>query len=273
MSELTQANAIGLETAAALARDMTALAIAAGEAILAVDHRRARTNGKDDGSPVTEADLAADSIIVEGLKRLRPDIPVISEERVAGEVASSEGKELFFIVDPLDGTREFLTGHNDYTVNIALVANGRPLIGIVSAPALGLLWRGIVGRGAERLALASPDRVEPIRTRARPTERWVAAVSRSHLDSRTDAFIRARPGAVRQTIGSALKFCRVAEGSADIYPRLSPISEWDIAAGHAVVEAAGGTVTDSHGTALRFCARPGNYLVPEFIAWGRPDAA
>lgn len=271
MNELNRANAISLETAAALARAMTELAVAAGEAILAVDHRRAKTNGKDDGSPVTEADLAADNIIVEGLKRLRPDIPVISEERVAGEVASSEGKELFFIVDPLDGTREFLTGHNDYTVNIALVANGRPLIGIVSAPALGLLWRGIVGRGAERLALASPDRAEAIHTRARP-ERWVAAVSRSHLDSRTDAFIRARPGAVRQSIGSALKFCRVAEGSADIYPRLSPISEWDIAAGHAVVEAAGGAVTDSHGAALRFCARPGNYLVPEFIAWGRTDA-
>lgn len=273
MNGVTSTAPISLDTAAALALAMTDLAIAAGNAILAVDHRRAETSGKHDGSPVTEADLAADTIIVDGLRRLWPDIPVISEERVAGEVAGEPGKELFFIVDPLDGTREFLTGHDDYTVNVALVADGRPLIGVVGAPALGLLWRGVVGRGAERIALSAPGKAETIRTRPRPADRWVAAVSRSHLDSRTDAFIRARPGAVRQSIGSALKFCRIAEGSADIYPRLSPISEWDIAAGHAVVEAAGGVVTDSRGAPLRFSARPGNYIVPEFIVWGRPDGA
>ena len=269
---------IDLAAAAGLIAPLTELVVRAGAAILAIDQSRMKTFGKDDGSPLTEADLAADHIIVDGLYRLLPDIPVISEERVGGTAPPDLTSTSFFLVDPLDGTKEFLAGHNDYTVNVALITDGRPLLGIIGAPALGLLWRGLVGRGAERLQLspggsAAASAPVAIRTRRQPKHSWIAAVSRSHADRRTEAFIEGRPGAVRRTIGSALKFCRVAEGAADIYPRLSAISEWDIAAGHAVVEAAGGKVTDSAGQPLRFGGRAGHYLVPEFIAWGDPERA
>ena len=136
------------------------------------------------------------------------------------------------------------------------MTHGTPLLGIVGAPALGLIWRGIVGRGAERLTVGdgAAPRVEPIRTRACPPrgEPWTVAVSRSHGDARTEAFIAARPGAVRAELGSAVKFGRVAEGGVDIYPRLSPTSEWDVAAGHAVVTAAGGKITDCNGARTAF---------------------
>jgi 3'(2'), 5'-bisphosphate nucleotidase len=255
-----------------LLEPLTELVVRASAAIL--DVTRITANDKADGSPVTQADLAADAIIVDGLKALRPDVPVVSEERV--DRATGPFSASFFIVDPLDGTREFIAGHNDYTVNIALVTNGRPLLGVIGAPALGLLWRGLAGFGAERMKLSADAGVRhasraDIRTRSLPDGEWIAAVSRSHLDNRTNAFIRQRGNATRLTIGSALKFCRVAEGMADIYPRLSAISEWDIAAGHAILEAAGGRVSDSRGAPLRFGERKGDFSVPEFIAWG--DAA
>jgi 3'(2'), 5'-bisphosphate nucleotidase len=183
----------------------------------------------------------------------------------------------FFLIDPLDGTKEFLAGRSEFTVNLALVTDGAPLLGIVGAPALGLIWRGLVGRGAERLTMTSEAAVpmaQPIHTRLFPPpgSPWIAAVSRSHGDSRTEAFIARRPDAVRQVAGSAIKFCRVAEGGADIYPRLSPTCEWDVAAGHAVVTAASGKVTDSTGGALRFGAGRADFIVPEFVAWGDPGA-
>jgi 3'(2'), 5'-bisphosphate nucleotidase len=137
-----------------------------------------------------------------------------------------------------------------------------------------LIWRGLVGRGAERL-MTGDALAEPIHTRTHPKrgEPWIVAVSRSHLDSRTEAFIAKRPGAVREILGSALKFGRVAEGGADIYPRLAPTSEWDVAAGHAVVTAAGGRITDGHGAAVQFGSGRDGFIVPEFIAWGDPAAA
>ena len=150
-----------------------------------------------------------------------------------------------------------------------------PLLGIVGAPALGLIWRGIVGRGAERLTLrANAPLAEPIRTRPCPPrgEPWTVAVSRSHGDSRTEAFIAERPRAVRSELGSAVKFGRVAEGLVDIYPRLSPTSEWDVGAGHAVITAAGGKITDSKGAPLHFGAGREDFIIPEFIAWGDPTA-
>jgi len=261
------------ETAAALMEPLTDLVIRAGAAILAVNRAAMRIDGKLDGSPVTEADLAADRIIAEGLARLAPQVPTLSEERVGMAKPPYDG--CFFLIDPLDGTKEFVAGRDEFTVNLALVSGGTPLLGIVGAPALGLVWRGIVGRGAERLRLGDKPAAEPIHTRPLPKrgEPWIAAVSRSHLDSRTEAFIAARPGAVRLTLGSAVKFARVAEGNADIYPRLAPTSEWDIAAGHAVLTAAGGTIRDGQGAALQFGrGRPG-FVVPEFIAWGDPAAA
>jgi 3'(2'), 5'-bisphosphate nucleotidase len=152
-----------------------------------------------------------------------------------------------------------------------------PLLGIIGAPALGWLWRGLVGRGAERLRLneAGREAAEPIHTRPLPRkgEPWVAAVSRSHADARTEAFIASRPGAIRKQLGSAVKFGLLAEGSVDIYPRLAPTSEWDIAAGQAVVTAAGGKVTDEDGGPVRFGERQEGFIVPAFIAWGDPSVA
>ena len=224
---------------------------------------------------MTEADLAADRIIGEGLARLAPEIPALSEERV--HLAKPPYAGSFFLIDPLDGTKEFVAGRNEFTVNLALVTNGTPLLGIIGAPALGLIWRGLVGRGAERLSVGdtSLGAPEPIHTRKHPAPGapWTVAVSRSHGDARTEAFIAARPGAVREMLGSAVKLGRVAEGGADIYPRLAPTSEWDVAAGHAVVTAAGGKITDGRGAALQFGSGREGFIVPEFIAWGDPAAA
>jgi len=269
-----QVRIIDGEAASRLMEPLTALVVQAGEAILAVNRAAMRVDGKQDGSPVTEADLAADRIIAEGLARLANDVPSLSEERC--QLASPPFRGSFFLIDPLDGTKEFVAGRDEFTVNLALVTEGVPLLGIVSAPALGLLWRGIVGRGAERLTLGEgKPRNEPIRTRPCPPlgEPWTAAVSRLHGDARTEAFIAGRPRAVRSELGSAVKFGRVAEGVADIYPRLSPTSEWDVAAGHALVTAAGGRITDSNGAALLFGGGRKDFIVPEFIAWGDPNAA
>ena len=260
------------EAAAALLEPLTDLVIRAGAAILAVNRAAMRVEGKLDGSPVTEADLAADRIIAEGLARIAPQVPAVSEERVNLAEPSYNGS--FFLIDPLDGTKEFVAGRDEFTVNLALVTNGTPLLGIVGAPALGLVWRGLVGHGAERLQSGEKPVAEPIHTRPYPKrgEPWIAAVSRSHGDARTEAFIAARPGAIRKVLGSAVKFGRVAEGQADIYPRLAPTSEWDIAAGHAVVTAAGGMITDAQGAPLRFGRGGAGFIVPEFIAWGDPSA-
>jgi 3'(2'), 5'-bisphosphate nucleotidase len=266
---------IGRDEAAALLGPLTDLVVKAGEAILAINRRAMKVHGKHDGSPVTEADLAADCIIADGLAQIAPDVPVLSEERVQAAQPPFHGS--FFLVDPLDGTKEFVAGRDEYTVNIALVTEGMPLLGIIGAPALGLLWRGLVGRGAERLKLSETGlgTPEPIHTRRSPKhgEPWIAAVSRSHGDARTEAFIDARPGAVRATLGSAVKFGRLAEGALDIYPRFGPTSEWDVAAGCAVVTAAGGSVTDADGRPLRFGERTDGFIVPAFIAWGDTKAS
>lgn len=262
--------------AAALMDALTDLVVHAGIAILAVDRAAMRVDGKADGSPVTEADHAADRIIADGLARLIPDIPSLSEERV-DLAGSSSHRGSFFLIDPLDGTKEYTAGRAEFTVNLALVTNGTPLLGIVGAPALGLIWRGLVGRGAQCLTVsgASIGTARPIHTRRIPPPGapWTAAVSRSHGDARTEAFIDRRPGVVRQALGSAVKFGRVAEGVVDIYPRLAPTSEWDIAAGHAVVTAAGGKITDAEGADIHFGTGRKDFIVPEFIAWGDPAAA
>ena len=266
---------LDLDSAAALLEPLTQLAAQAGAAILAVNRSAMTVDDKSDGSPVTQADLAADRVICEGLTRSFPGIPTLSEERL--HLAQPPYAGALFLIDPLDGTKEFVAGRQEFTVNIALIVDGVPLLGIVGAPALGLIWRGLVGRGAERLEI-KPDlsvgKVAAIRARRMPAAGlpWVAAVSRSHGDIRSEAFIASRPGAVRQQFGSALKFCRVAEGQADIYPRLSPTCEWDVAAGHAVVVAAGGHVADSHGQPLHFGGTREDFIVPEFIAWGERTA-
>src|ERR1700736_1349666 len=196
MNEATSSGpAIGSDAAAALMAALTDLVVRAGAAILAVNRGAIKIDGKLDGSPVTEADLAADRIIAEGLARIAPDIPALSEERV--HLAKPPYGGSLFLIDPLDGTKEFVAGRSEFTVNLALVTNGTPLLGIIGAPALGLIWRGLVGRGAERLTTTDTSVAAPIHTRPHPKrgEPWIVSVSRSHGDSRTDAFIAERPGA------------------------------------------------------------------------------
>lgn len=270
-----QVSIIDTEAASRLMEPLTALVVRAGEAILAVNRAAMRVDGKQDGSPVTEADLAADRIIADGLAQLAGDVPTLSEERT--QFASPPFHASFFLIDPLDGTKEFVAGRDEFTVNLALVTEGVPLLGIVSAPALGLLWRGIVGHGAERVRFdgAIIGAAEAIHTRKLPAlgEPWIAAVSRSHGDPKSETFIDNRPNAVRKTCGSAVKFGRIAEGSADIYPRFGPTCEWDVGAGCAVVTAAGGKVTDGKGGELRFGQRGDTgFIIPDFIAWGDPQA-
>ena len=263
------------DAAAALMEPLTDLVVRAGAAIMAVNRRAMTVAGKADGSPVTDADLAADHIIGDGLAQLMPDVPALSEERAHSARLPYRGS--FFLIDPLDGTKEFVAGRNEFTVNLALVTNGTPLLGIIGAPALGLIWGGLVSCGAERLQMEATriGPAEPIHTHQIPKrgDSWIAAVSRSHGDPRSEAFIASRPGAIRERLGSAIKFGRLAEGAADIYPRLAPTSEWDVAAGHAVVTAAGGKVADAKGARLRFGESQDGFIVPEFIAWGDPSAA
>ena len=179
----------------------------------------------------------------------------------------------FALIDPLDGTKEFIAGRSEYTVNLALIRDGRPVAGLVAAPAGSELYRGAIGLGAQKLALAGADArpVGPadIRTRSAPPDNLVAMVSRSHLDSATVEYLSRYSIARQIAVGSSLKLCRLAEGLADIYPRLSPQSEWDLAAGHAVLAAAGGLVTTPDGNPLLYGAHPG-LRVPGFIAWGDP---
>lgn len=254
---------------------LTDLVVEAGDAILAISRGRdLSVQGKADGSPVTAADLAADRIIVDGLAGLCPNIPVLSEERAEQMERPISGN--FFVVDPLDGTKEFIHDRLEYTVNIGLISNGVPVLGLVGAPALGLIWRGVVGSGAERVTLREDGSAEitSIHTRPLPAngQLWIATVSRSHGDPESEAFIDARPHVERRRLGSAVKFGHIAEGTADIYPRLSPTSEWDVAAGHAVLVAAGGKVTDRSGGEIRYGGLRDKFIIPDFIGWGDADA-
>ncbi len=262
----------------ALLDDLTTLVSQAAAAILTARATGLDPRSKADQSPVTAADMAAESVILNGLARLLPGVAVVSEEFADTDPpAPLDGS--FILVDPLDGTRELVAGRDEFTVNVAVMHAGRPALGIVSAPAYGLLWRGSAGTGAERLRLspgapanAASERVA-IRTRRRPASGLIAAVSRSHLDAATEALLARLPVTDRLTCGSAIKFCRLAEGGADLYPRLSPTCEWDVAAGHAVLAAAGGAVTKPDGTPLPYGRIAERFRIPGFIAVGDPSAA
>lgn len=269
---------VGNERAAdaALAERLTDIAIAASAAILAVDFRDCGARLKADDSPVSRADEAAHTVIVEGLARAAPRVAVVSEEAVANWRDRTPPDEIL-LVDPLDGTVEFLAGRLEYTVNIALVRNGAPVVGVIAAPALGLIWRGAVGHGAERLHFTvgqpAPRHGDRIHTRTWPEGERVAAVSRSHFDAASEAFLKRLAPVRPLAAGSALKFCRLAEGAIDIYPRLAPTSEWDVAAGHALVVAAGGALFAADGGVLRYGDAAERFRVPGFTAWGDAAAA
>jgi len=261
---------------ARLAERLTEVAVAASAAILKVDFCDCAARLKADDSPISRADEDAHKVIADGLAHAAPGVPVVSEEAV-GEWEGRTLPDEFLLVDPLDGTVEFLAGRLEYTVNIGLVRGGIPVVGVIAAPALGLIWRGTVGYGAERLSFTAgasvPHGAQRLRTRPWPTGERVAAVSRSHFDPASEAFLE-RVSPVRPlAAGSSLKFSRLAEGAIDIYPRLAPTSEWDVAAGHALVVAAGGAVLARDGSALRYGGSEDGFRVPGFIAWGDAAAA
>jgi 3'(2'), 5'-bisphosphate nucleotidase len=251
--------------------ELTKIAAHAAETILGLAITAADVRTKTDNSPVTAADEAAERVIRDGLARLAPELPIISEEQAAHQRPKAIGRGSYFLVDPLDGTREFIAGRGEYTVNIAIVTDGAPMLGIICAPKLGDFWRGIAGRGADRIALAQTGQPTAIRTRARPKSEAVIMVSRSHLEARTRAYLESFPLAKTVPCGSSVKFGRLAEGSADLYPRLAPTHDWDVAAGHALLTAAGGHVAAPDGSPLVYGTA--DLLIPAFIASGGPITA
>ena len=253
-------------TDAALLELAAGLALRAAEAILAVRAKGFDVARKADRSVVTEADHAAEAIIAAGLREAAPGIPVIAEEAVAGG-AHHAASHCFWLVDPLDGTREFTEGSDDFAVNIGLVRDGRMALGVVGVTATGELFGGIVGTGAWKRWHGVET---PIRARRVPAEGLTVLASRHHGDTaRIEAFLAGRVVARTLNFGSSLKFCRLAEGIADLYPRFGRTMEWDTAAPQAVLEAAGGTVCTLDGVAMRY--GKAEWENPHFVCTGVPS--
>lgn len=251
---------------AALAR----LAIRAGGEILAVAATGIEVATKQDASPVTLADQRAEAVILEGLAAIFPKVAIVAEEEAAAGRLPSDLGRCFLLVDPLDGTREFISGNGEYTVNVALVEDGRPNLGVVHSPALKEIHVGRVGVGAAKGVIADDGTIAwtSICTREGDIDAPAVLASRSHAGAETEALLARLPGASRIAAGSSLKFCRVAEGAADIYPRLGRTMQWDIAAGEAVLVAAGGRVVGLDGCPLVYGAGDGAFANAHFIAAG-----
>lgn len=264
-------------TAPALIDGLTLVVSQAAAEILRIAGGTLAARQKSDASPVTDADEASEEILCAGIAKLMPGIEIVSEEKVARGVPC-EPEETFLLVDPLDGTREIIAGRDEYTINVAIIRGGRPVAGLLAAPARSLIWRGAAGHFAERLHLRPGDHPENARERKAIRTRLpgssddpVVLVSRSHLDPATEQFLSRWPRVRKEACGSALKFGLLAQGDADVYPRLAPTSEWDIAAGDAILTAAGGIVTTPEGKPVIYGLHKGDYRIPAFVAWG--DAA
>lgn len=264
-----------IEDEGALLEALVVAARAAGAEILKLVAAGFEVETKHDESPVTLCDRAAEHVILEFLKNAAPGVPVIAEEEVAAGRIPEHG-DLYFLVDPLDGTKEFIRGGDDYTVNIGLIAGASPVLGVVYQPAVDKLWAGRIGEGA---FVEENGERRPIRCRPLGDDR-AAVASKSHFTQSTADYLAKAIGLCEHvSVGSSLKFCIVAEGMADIYPRLSPTSEWDTAAGHAVLLAAGGRVDGPDGQPLRygkkaflnrgFCATAG-WQAPEIEPYIEP---
>jgi 3'(2'), 5'-bisphosphate nucleotidase len=248
------------------------LAVDAGSAIMAIYGHDPQIRWKEDTSPVTEADLLAEAIILAGLERLAPEIPAISEERVAAGVIPPPGNR-YFLIDPLDGTKEFLSRNGEFTVNIALIENDKPVLGIVFAPALPRLFWAATETGAFEASLTAEGQLSnPCHRRLSAAKlakgRLRAVASRSHRDGRTEDWLKSHNISEIVCAGSSLKFCLIAAGEADVYPRFGPTMEWDTAAGHAILSAAGGKVLTEAGEALAYGKRERGFTNPSFIASG-----
>jgi 3'(2'),5'-bisphosphate nucleotidase len=228
---------------------------------------------KGDQSVVTVADREAEAVLIAAIEAAAPGVPIIAEEAVAAGRVPAIG-DLFFLVDPLDGTREFVEQRGEFTVNIALIENGNPVFGIVYGPATEELYitTGLDTAAMTRIpptatSVAISD-LSPIRTRVPDPAGLVAMASRSHSNPETETFLARFRVAARTSVGSSLKFCAIARGAADLYPRLSPTMEWDTAAGHAILRAAGGAVTTLDGRPLRYGNLANSLRNPHFVAWG-----
>ncbi len=258
-------------------RQLIDLAHEAGRAVMAIYEKDFGHRLKDDATPVTDADLAAEAVILAGLARIAPDIPVISEEAAAAGAESKTG-EKFFLVDPLDGTREFLSRNGEFTINIALIEREEPVAGVVYAPALARMFWGERGHGAGEGSVEPEGAVAPdgdtqaawraIRVRPRPQTGLKVVASRSHRDARTEEWLSTIDVGELVSAGSSLKFCLLAAGEADLYPRFGRTMEWDTAAGHAVLAAAGGRVATEDGAPLTYGKRARGFDNPGFIASG-----
>ncbi|MGL6233382.1 3'(2'),5'-bisphosphate nucleotidase CysQ [Aeromonas rivipollensis] len=242
--------------------ELEPIARAAGDAILAIYRQPFAVEYKQDESPLTAADQGAHEVIVQALARLAPDIPVLSEESDAETMQARLGWSRYWLVDPLDGTKEFVSRNGEFTVNIALIDHGSPVWGLVYAPVLDKIWYGGKGMGAWRVA---DGKHEAIQTRPHEAgQAWRVVGSRNHLSQATLDYLAPLGEVELVSMGSSLKFCIIAEGGAELYPRLAPTCEWDTAAAQAVLEGAGGSVTQLDGTALAY-NKP-NILNPWFVA-------
>lgn len=257
---------------ASLRAPVIALAEAAGRAIMAVYAAEFAVESKDDRSPLTDADLASHRLLVAGLEALTPDIPVLSEESAALDPAVRRSWPRLWLVDPLDGTREFVKKNGEFCVCIALVERGTPVLGVVHSPVSGVTWSAAAGEGAWRREAGADDVALGAQQPSREAQDGVGlrvAASRSHLDARTAALLERLPRPERVTMGSALKFGLLAEGRLDLYPRFGPTFEWDTAAGQCLVEAVGGAVLDLDGRPLRYNQRD-TLLNGDFLALRDP---
>jgi 3'(2'), 5'-bisphosphate nucleotidase len=258
-----------------LVRQMLALSLEAGARIMRIYAGPLLAQEKPDRTPVTEADHAAEAVILEGLARAEPHTPVISEEAFARGHVPQVGRR-FFLVDPLDGTKEFLSGNGEFTVNIALIEDGLPSLGVVYAPAKNLLFSAEgKERAFERLTEGAPGAsaldsatTRPIHVRRADKKRLVAIASRSHRNPETEEFLKRYAVETFIEAGSSLKFCLIAAGRADLYPRLGTTMEWDTAAGHAVLLAAGGRVRTLEGAPLAYGKVSDGFRNPHFVAEG-----
>lgn len=250
--------------------DLIALARAAGREIMAVREQGFVARTKGDGSLVTLADQRAEALIEAGLRQLAPDVPMLGEEAVAAGRVPELGQR-FFCVDPLDGTRGFAKGGGEFTVNIALVVDGAPVQGVVCAPATGEVYAGEPGRAVRALGDSALTAVTT--AAAPPNGTWrIVASDHSGRNEKTARFISAL-GGVAAHASSSIKLCRIAEGAADLYPRFGDVCQWDIAAGHAVLAAAGGDIMDLDGKPLRYGGDNGAFIVPGFVAFANAAAA
>jgi 3'(2'), 5'-bisphosphate nucleotidase len=254
---------------ASLLPAITQAAETAGERIMDIYATDFDVDRKADNSPVTQADLAAEAIILAVLAELTPEIPVIAEEEMSAGTSPSAVGDRFWLVDPLDGTREFLDRNDDFTVNIGLIDHGEPVLGVVHLPVQRHTYTGLSGVGATCSVNAGP--VRPITVREVPPDGMTLVSSLHHGNpAALEKFLQDKRIAKRMVRGSSLKFCVVAAGEADVYPRFGPTMEWDTAAGHAVLNAAGGCITTVDGAPLRYGKK--DFLNPNFIAWGDRQA-